>query len=213
MAESHPIPKTPGFQDLTGKTFTRWLVIHYAGRDSRRGTWWCRCKCGAERVVPANKLTSGWSRSCGCLRREETGKRHTTHGQKHTPEYSTWCAMKRRCHGANSSGHHKYGARGIAVCQRWRDSFEAFLADVGPRPSPAHTIGRIDNEQGYFPGNVRWETIQEQAHNKRTTRKITHDGLTLSAMQWARKLGIRYMTLIARLNRGWSVDRALSTPP
>jgi hypothetical protein len=139
--------------------------------------------------------------------REEIIARTTTHGGGNTPEYSVWCGMKRRCENPNERSFKNYGGRGIQVLFR---SFEDFIAEVGPRPSPSHMIGRIENDRHYEPGNVRWETPIDQARNKRTTLLVTVDGLTASLAEHCEARGVRYQKAWLRINRyGWSPDRAL----
>jgi len=112
-----------------------------------------------------------------------------------------------------SSSFRNWGGRGIRVCDAWRDSFEAFLRDVGPRPSKAHSIDRYPNNDGHYePGNVRWATPREQQSNKRSAHPLTFQGETLSVMDWARRLGMPQPTLANRIRRGWSTERALTTP-
>lgn len=124
----------------------------------------CRCDCGSIKTVHLNALRRGATRSCGCLRLE-TNRRH---GMHKTPEYRVWAGMLDRCTNSKSRCWRNYGGRGIVVCQRWRQSFEAFLQDVGRRPSPVHSIDRFPNNNGnYEPGNVRWATGREQRLNKR----------------------------------------------
>jgi hypothetical protein len=128
------------------------------------------------------------------------------------PEYSVWRAMVQRCTNPNSQGWRHYGGRGITVCDEWR-SFDAFFVAVGPRPSGAHSIERIDNERGYEPGNVRWATRAEQARNKRTNRYLTAFGKTQTIGDWAAALGLCTTTLIARLDRKWPLEIALANGP
>jgi hypothetical protein len=135
-----------------------------------------------------------------------------TRGHAMTPEYTAWMSMRRRCEDPRGPMFRHYGGRGISVCRRWRKSFEAFLADVGPRPSPLHSLDRIDNDRNYEPGNVRWATRIEQASNKRTSRLIEYRGRTQTAAAWARELGILYNTVLERLKRGWPAARSLSEP-
>jgi hypothetical protein len=121
--------------------------------------------------------------------------------------------MKARCENTNTRSYPNYGGRGISVCTRWRDSFETFLADMGPRPSSTHSIDRIDNEGNYEPGNCRWATVDIQANNKRRTIVLTFDGRTQPLTAWASEVGIARDTLNARLRSyGWDVERALTTP-
>lgn len=136
-----------------------------------------------------------------------------THGMTESPEYVAWCCMKQRCEYPPFPQWADYGGRGISVCSRWRDSFENFYTDMGPRPSPKHSIDRIDNNGDYEPGNVRWSTHRQQQNNMRSNRLITYNGETLTMAQWSRKLSINYLTLSNRLNRnGWPIERAFTEP-
>lgn len=126
--------------------------------------------------------------------------------------YQAWTDMKRRCHDPRHWHYELYGARGIVVCPEWRESAEAFAASVGERPSPQHSLDRIDNDRGYEPGNVRWATREEQQNNKSTSRRITHAGRTLTMTQWARELGVDRRVVHSRLRNGWSEREALTIP-
>jgi hypothetical protein len=127
-------------------------------------------------------------------------------------EYSVWAAMKKRCHYPKHEHYKSYGAKGIVVCPRWRDDFQAFLLDMGPRPSLEHSIDRIDGTKGYEPGNCRWATVLEQTQNRSIgARLLTFQGETLMMSEWARRLGLPGGALRSRLNKGWSVERALTT--
>lgn len=201
--------------DISGRRFGRWLVI--AGPRSRRGQgkprvqWLCRCDCGTERWVFSELLRRGSSESCGCLAREITASRGTHHASG-TPLYQTWRGMIERCENPESSQFHLYGGRGIKVCRRWRESFEAFRDDMGPKPTIAHQIDRIDNSRDYEPGNCRWATPRENSANTRRNVVLEHDGKRLCVSEWARQLGIVEATLRRRLRMGWSIERALTAP-
>lgn len=117
-----------------------------------------------------------------------------------TPEYETWNRLIQRCENPKHPEFHNYGGRGISVCKQWRESFEQFLAHIGNKPSPKHTIDRIDNDGNYEPGNVRWATRLEQAQNMRTTKIVTHQGISLSLSAWARRLNISCSAMQKRLN-------------
>ena len=138
---------------------------------------------------------------------------HTTHGLSKTPEFRIWIGIKTRCFNRRDRGFLNYGARGITLARRWRKSFAAFFKDVGPRPSPRHTIERIDNDRGYVPGNVKWATTLEQGNNKRTNVKLQWKGNYFSIAEWARRTGLKATTIGMRLKRGWSVERTLSEKP
>lgn len=152
--------------DRVGQRFGRLTVLRLGeGRTAGGGVRWVvLCDCGAEKQVNGNAMVTGNVQSCGCL---VADTRHKTHGLSGSKEHKAWGAMKSRCNDPNNKRYANYGGRGIKVCQGWSDSFEQFLADVGPRPGPKRSLDRINNDLGYFPGNVRWATIQEQANNKR----------------------------------------------
>lgn len=140
--------------------------------------WLCRCDCGTERAVYSAGLRDGTSKSCGCLSRELSSRRGV-HGHSYirTPEYNVWQSIKDRCFNPNNKRFSDWGGRGIKVCDRWRDSFPNFLADItaeiGVRPSPRHSLDRYpDNDGDYAPGNVRWATPKQQANNRRNNRAM-----------------------------------------
>lgn len=193
-------------------------------RVGRRGvaTWSCVCDCGTRVFRQANNLRENAVPSCGCYTKERVAalgrKLLTTHGYCRTDrgtqvEYGTWYAMIKRCVAVSDSSYGEYGGRGIAVCDRWRDSFAAFLHDMGQRPSPDHSIERKDNSSGYHPGNCVWATRVEQQNNTRRTVRLTFGGITKGLSEWARDLGINYRTLRGRVVvRGWPVEKALTVP-
>ena len=121
--------------------------------------------------------------------------------------------MKVRCINPKSQDWDLYGGRGITVCDRWKDSFAQFYADMGPKPSAAHSIDRIDSDGHYEPGNCRWATATEQANNWKTrNRRISYNGETLTLPQWAQRLGLSRESLRDRLDSGWSIEKAVTTP-
>jgi hypothetical protein len=125
------------------------------------------------------------------------------------PEYAAWIGMRDRCRNPKSVSFHQYGARGITICDRWFDSFEAFVSDIGPRPSMLHSVDRIDNNKGYCKENCRWATQIEQQNNTRANKTITHDGRTLTIAEWARVTGIFVKTIAYRRRMGWPAEECL----
>jgi hypothetical protein len=158
--------------DLAGQRFGRLLVLSRGPRDRQGNAQWeCVCDCGTATVVRGFCLRDGNTQSCGCLNREASVVKNTVHGGagagRTTPEYRAWQNMKTRCFNPNFTTYEDYGGRGITVCSQWVNDFPAFLAHVGPKPSPAHSLDRIDNEGHYEPGNVRWASRSDQNRNRR----------------------------------------------
>ncbi len=191
-----------------GDTFGRLRVVERVAK----GTWRCECECGASAMVHGNKLTAGRKRSCGCgsvAARALGPQSLRTHGSP--PGYSSWRSMVARCTDPSNKSFARYGARGITVCARWAASFEAFAADMGPRPSAGHSIDRINNAKGYDPSNCRWATAREQQNNRRCNVVVAAFGESMTVPAWARLRGLSRATLNGRLRAGWPVEDALTT--
>jgi hypothetical protein len=200
-----------------GGKFGRWTVTAYSHKstDAKGGAihhWRCVCDCGTVRVVRAGGLIYGTSKSCGCLQKQNASASNAKHYLSRSREYRIWTGMKSRCYSKSRNCYANYGARGIKVCERWLNSFENFLADMGPRPSPKHSIDRIDNDGDYSPSNCRWATPKQQLRNTRTNRILVFRGKSLSVAQWAEDTGLSTNTLHERLLRGWSVEKTLTHP-
>jgi hypothetical protein len=161
-------PKTMRkFRDLTGLRFGRLTVVSVHSWSAGKRWWLCFCDCGTAKVVRSDGLTGGDNVSCGCKKIEQL----TLHGGTGTPEHKAWSNMIERCYTPSHQDYERYGARSISVCDEWRQSFSAFLAHVGKRPSPLHSLDRINNDGNYIHGNVRWATKKEQANNRRAPKR------------------------------------------
>ena len=194
-------------QDLTGVKFGRLTVV-----ARHHGKYWqCLCDCGTQRIVPSDHLKRGHTSSCGCLRRDMRAANNTKHGggkrgPRRDHEYVVWQNMKRRCYDTSNPSYHDYGVRGIFVHDSWLKDYGVFINDMGKRPSPRHTLERIDNDGPYSPTNCRWATRLEQNHNKRQRKNaLLVDGIPLKEV--AATLGVPYYTAVWRFKKHGKVTR------
>jgi hypothetical protein len=201
--------------DITGQLFGRLTAIRMTVEGTskpprQKEKWLCSCECGNETEVAKRHLVNGNTRSCGCLVAETTRQQKTIHGHraggKSSSEYASWASMLQRCSNPKATGYENWGGRGIIVCPRWAESFETFLADMGPKPSPEHEIDRFDNDKGYSLENCRWATRIEQANNKRNNRLFTINGRRQTIAEWAREGSIAPEKLRNRIDAGWSPE-------
>lgn len=206
----------PAFIDLTGKKFGRLTVVS-RGPNAKHNMprWHCRCECGNETLSWGQSLRDGYAQSCGCLSDEINTERarllnyrHGEAGKGRTSIYRIWCGVMGRCLNPSHGAYKKYGAKGITICERWK-TYGNFRDDMGEKPTPKHTLDRIDGTKGYEPGNCRWATMKEQNNNRIDNVKITFNGETLTAPQWAERLGLKSATITARIRRGDSPEQAL----
>ena len=180
-------------------------------------TWYveCRCACGSGvKTYTAGHVRDGTTRSCGCYQIAKTSQRVTKHGMFGTTEYRSWSGIVSRCTSSGDRAYDRYGGRGITVHPDWlgEGGFERFYAHIGPRPSPQHSVDRINNDGNYEPGNVRWATRVEQANNKRNNHTINFNGVTRTLAEWARVTGLSERCIAYRLYTGKSVQEALTKP-
>lgn len=204
-----------------GLRFGRLTVIAPAPTtDTNQPRWLCRCDCGNEKSIQSGNLVSGGVQSCGCFRRDQK-KATATHGHTRrfagskansTPSYRSWIAMNQRCNNENHTNYPRYGGRGITVCERWSNSFENFLEDLGPRPSLAHSLERENRDGNYEPGNVIWATSDVQTSNRSTNRMVELNGTRMTVTEAAKLAGVPRSRIFKRLNAGWTIEQALRFP-
>ena len=205
------------FEDLTGKRFGRLVVIDRAENLKPGVTRWnCVCDCGNKVTTNRTALVSGRSKSCGCLHKETAAKQGSAsakHGEGgKTRLYRVWTNMKTRCQNPKNKNFERWGARGITVCDEWRDSFLAFRDWANNNGfEESLSLDRIDNNKGYSPDNCRWVTAKDQARNTRKNRIIEYNGQSKCLSEWSEELGIHINTLINRLKH-LSVEEAFTRP-
>lgn len=178
------------------------LILNFISNDGRNKVMLFRCGlCGSEFEKNVYVISSGATKSCGCKYAEVIAKR-TTHGQakigKLTDTYRAWRSIKGRCLNPKNQKYHRYGGRGVKIYEGWVNNYQAFYDYIGDRPSPDMTVGRIDNDGHYEPGNVRWETGDEQANNKSSNVLIEYKGKTKTLNQWCVELGLKYSVVYSR---------------
>lgn len=200
--------------DLTDQQFGRLRAVRLDGKKGCHAAWLCECQCGQTVRVTSSNLRSGTTQSCGCLNRERVSvalkQSSTIHGMRYTRVYNVWLNMKQRCTNPNNDHFPAYGGRGITVCQRWMESFEAFYEDMGDPPSDDHTIDRKNVHGSYEPSNCRWATREMQTSNTQRSVMLTYMDKTQTAKQWAIELGIPPRTVARRARSGWPIEKILS---
>lgn len=208
--------------NLQGRLFGRLVAVRYMGPHTR-SSWFCRCSCGKSIVARGFSLIRGVTRSCGCLGIELRGEKNTGHGyatrRAKAPEYVIYIGIIRRCSDVSTDRSKDYVGRGIKLCDRWRrgvtglSGFECFFADMGPRPSPLHSIDRKDNDGNYEPDNCRWATKIEQGRNRRSNRRLSYRGRSITMTDATIVANVSADAIRGRLHKGWTVEAAVETPP
>lgn len=201
------------FKDLTGQKFGRLTTLYrlynYHKKDSVY--WLCICECGNLKEIRSVELLRGSTKSCGCLQKEKAKQINTKHGLRDTRLYSTWKGMKVRCYNKNRKSYPDYGARGIVVCDEWKDNFEAFYDwAINNGYKEGLTIDRIDNDGNYEPNNCRWVDKKIQACNTRRNLKLTYNGITHLISHWAELLNLDQGLLSHRYSSGWDIEKMLT---
>jgi hypothetical protein len=188
--------------NLAGKKFGKLTAIESVRVPEKRDRgWMCVCECGNKCFVSTSSLLRT-TRSCGCWK----------HGMKGTPTWESWRNIKYRCGNKKCPQWGRYGGRGILVCDRWKNSFKAFLEDMGTCPE-GMTIHRVDNDGNYEPGNCVWATKKTQARNRRSNKMLTIKGVTKSLIEWSECSNVNYVTILSRVNRGWCPECSMTIPP
>ena len=186
--------------NLQNRTFERLTAIEKVF-DKTQYKWKCLCSCGNIVIVVSNKLTSGHTKSCGCLAKEILLKRNTKHNLVRTKEYKCWQKLKERCYNPNCKEYKNYGGRGINVCKEWINSFQCFINDMGNKYSEKHSIDRINVNGNYCKENCRWATSKEQSNNRRNNVIFIYNGISKTQNQWAEFYNISSSTFINRIKR------------
>ena len=204
--------------EMIGKKFGRLTVIEalpverYANGKIKHLAFLCECECGNTLGVTKYHLRDGHTKSCGCYSLES----RTKHGMARNALYHVWYNIRARITDPQHQSYNYYGAKDLAMEESWKEDFPAFEAyireNLGPKPTPQHSLDRTKNHLGYIKGNLRWATKREQSNNKSDNRILTFKGVTLTMAQHARRLNLRYNTVHQRISSGWTVEQALGTP-
>lgn len=209
--EPAPIGKSLGCLTILAE-----VKPHITSGGGKKRKILCQCLCGNQTTVRLAEFLSGRSSSCGCFKRKLTHKRFvkTVDGNNSRSHalYSTWKGMKERCNNPNNVGFKYYGEKGIKVCSEWENSFETFVKDMGPKPSPEFMLERKNNDKGYSKSNVKWADKKEQMNHMRSNVVVEIDGVCMTVQRWAEKLGIPASRIRNRIHRGWDTVTAVTAP-
>jgi hypothetical protein len=201
---------------LTGSKFNRLTFISKQPTNrNNHAIGIFKCDCGNTCELRLTRVVNGVTKSCGCLKKESAktmGKSNITHGMKKTSEYRIWAGIKSRCYNPKTSQYKNYGAIGRVMSEEWKNSFVAFLRDMGKRPSNKHSVERIDNSKGYSKENCRWATSKEQTRNTNYNVNLEYNGKTKTIVDWSIDLKINQSTIRERLKSGKSIEYSLTHP-
>lgn len=195
--------------DLLGQRFGKLVVAEKSESRGKHGEvlWFCHCDCGNTRLAIAGNLRAGTAKSCGC----ESYETRKLHGMTKSRTFKSWDSMKQRCLNPNAPDFAGYGGRGIRICDRWLESFNNFLSDMGERPN-GKTLDRKDVNGNYEPSNCRWASRSEQQRNKTNSLRIEWNGETRAVCEWAEITGLKAKIISERISVGWSAHDALTKP-
>ena len=202
-------------RELIGERFGKLVVLEESGKNKKKEILWlCQCDCGNKTLVPTYSLTSGNTKSCGCIK--GCHEKHGAYkGGKVERLYRVWLRMKTRCSNPNVQEYRNYGGRGIRVCEEWSKSYASFrewALENGYNPNAKQgecTIDRIDNNKGYCPENCVWDSMKDQSINRRCNVFLTINGERMTVSEASKKYGVPYDTLLARHHNGWTDEDAV----
>jgi hypothetical protein len=199
--------------DITGKKFQALTAIKFSHKHTKwlSSFWLFQCECGKQKILQKSKVICGHIVSCGCGAKNKKRTGNPTHNLSKTQMYILWKGMRQRCNNPKNPKYPNYGGRGIKICDRW-DDFRNYLNDMGERPSPKHSIDRIDNNGDYTPENCRWATNTQQTRNQRSNIKITLNGDSKCLSEWAEINNLSESCVRARIIRGWNPSDAITKP-
>lgn len=201
--------------DLTGKKFNKLTVLKYVETRKKITYWLCQCECGNQKIINGTHLRGGKIDSCGCTRVENTrqlGYKRRTHGMTNSKTFTSWRSMKERCYYKKHKSYKEYGGAGITVCNRWLNSFENFLEDMGERPEGT-TLDRINGAENYTPENCRWATHKEQQRNLKSNKIINFKNQQKCLKEWCEDLKLNYDAVLNRIDKlKWDIEKALTVP-
>lgn len=202
-------------KDITGEVFYRLTVIRENGRKNtgrKEILWECKCCCGNIINTTKQNLSSGCTKSCGCYALDVRKNMHKTHGMSGSHLYNIWAGIKQRCLDENNNAYENYGGRGIKICEDWKNSFTSFYNDMNKGYKKGLEIDRIDNNGNYELSNCRWSNSKEQANNRRSNIILEFNGVKRNITQWSEITKISSKIIFQRINRGWSIEKSLTSP-
>lgn len=197
--------------DLTGMRFGRLSVISKTRSKSGKVAWACKCDCGNKTETLTTELLRGRTQSCGCYHKDKMSEAFKKHGQYKTRLYRIWSNMIQRCGNPQNDNYYLYGARGVSVCDEWKDFAVFSKWAINNGYADNLSIDRIDSNKGYSPENCRWATPKEQTDNRRCSIYVSFNGTRKTLKEWSVTTGIPYKNLLWRIRHGWSAEKALTT--
>ena len=197
--------------NITNQKFGKLYAVKLVSKDkNNRERWLFKCDCGQEKIIDKSSVKTGKTKSCGCWQLENNKVIGITHNKSRTREFKIWLGIKKRCLNKKHSTYKNYGERGIKICDRWKDSFENFLADMGSAPSELYSIDRIDNNGNYEPLKCKWVTRKEQNNNTRRNRIVSYKGNNYTLSNLCDKLGLKYQLIYDRVTKlKWKIEEAI----